>query len=638
MSVRVCLVALVVLAIAGSSQALKREDLSAAAQALVPPGKEGVAVKLKDGRVYMGELVEERDGKMVLRVTRGGISARRIIALGDIVDRKEGDVAPQLAIALAKLELNPDHSLSQKEYRAAILLFLEFLEKCGEANEAADIKTRCEAYMRELLLVRKGLEKVAGEWLTPVKAALRKFERLGEEMATLKKDRAFRKSEELQATYQTMQDERRAAARELPKLTKDRTETLLAQKDFIGAAEEINAFLHFWMDHVVGRGSKRDSDAENYGIKEMDFGYVLGLQKTIVNAYLKHVGKPKQPANVKVPPEMVYVPGGFLLMGDEQATAESHEFPMHIVYVTPFLIDKYEVSNAEYRKFVEFVERTREVWMEHKDAPPLKKHQAEGWEDKSLSGDDQPVVGVDWFDAYAYAQWAKKRLPTEAEWELAARGTDSRKFPWGNDIKNVTVNYPNGRKALAAEMDRQNPPRPPEQTGCSCFKKDLPPPPPTTLPEETWPVTAHVPAKAQKAIANDFLLWDKTFLSPYGLAHMGGNVAEWVHDWYDQDYYGKSPLIDPQGPDEGKTHVYRGGHYLSKTADELLAFRRGGAPARDKYGRRRRVHKRKKVAPTVGIRCVRAIEGADAGESIEDALSKASFEDLFAELKSVLAQ
>ncbi len=632
---RICCVVVVLIALCAPASAVKREALSAAAQALLPSAQESVAVKLKDGRVYIGEVVEETDTEVVMRITRGGVSARRSLPKAEIVDRKDSDVGPQFAAELAKLTLSRERSLSQKEYRDAIVLFLEFLNTCKGAEETDDIKTRCEAFMRELAMVLKGLEKVDGEWLTPVKAALRKFEFLGEQMATLKKDRNFRKSEELQAQHDKLQDERRAAARALPKLSKDRTETLLAQNDFLGAAEEINAFLQFWMQHVVRAGAKKDADEESYGIKEMDFGYILDLQKTIVNAYIKNGQPPKKPAALKVPDDMVYVPGGFLLMGNENAAAGEAAFPMHIVHVKPFLMDIHEVSNAQYREFVEFVERTREAWMEHKDAPPLKKHQAAGWDQKGLAGDAQPVVGVDWFDAYAYAQWAKKRLPTEAEWEFAARGMDSRSFPWGNEIKDATVNYPGGRAALAAEMDRQNPPRPPEQTGCSCFKKDLPPPPPTKLPEETWPVAAHVPAKAQKAIDNEYLQWNKTFVSPHGIVHMSGNAAEWVHDFHDADYYGRSPVSDPRGPEEAETHVHRGGHYRSKSADELACYHRGGAPARDKQGKKKRGEKAE-TEPVVGIRCVRAIEGADAGESVTDQVLKASFEELLSELKTVL--
>ena len=124
--------------------------------------------------------------------------------------------------------------------------------------------------------------------------------------------------------------------------------------------------------------------------------------------------KPQTP----VPPEgMVYVPGGNFLMGSDEAEVLSR--PAHFISVRPYFIDRTEVTNEQYRRFVEATGY---------DTPP-------SWKDGAIpAGEEQiPVTGVNWYDAAAYAAWAGKRLPTEAEWEFAARGADGRKYPWGND-------------------------------------------------------------------------------------------------------------------------------------------------------------------------------------------------------------
>jgi len=124
--------------------------------------------------------------------------------------------------------------------------------------------------------------------------------------------------------------------------------------------------------------------------------------------------RPKKPAP---PPGMIYVPGGELLMGREDG--DEYERPQHKVRVRPFFIDLYEVTCEEYKKFIDATKRR---------APP-------GWANGQYppGATRRPVTGVTWDDASEYAAWAGKRLPTEMEWEFAARGSDGRRYPWGNE-------------------------------------------------------------------------------------------------------------------------------------------------------------------------------------------------------------
>lgn len=134
------------------------------------------------------------------------------------------------------------------------------------------------------------------------------------------------------------------------------------------------------------------------------------------------------------PPEgMVYVPGGKFFMGRDGG--DDYERPRHEVAVTPFFIDKYEVTREEYQKFVEATGRAPSGWVGRKFSEGTGR-----W----------PVTGVNWADAVAYAQWAGKRLPTEAEWEYAARGADGRLYPWGNEWQAGLANADSStRKGMA---------------------------------------------------------------------------------------------------------------------------------------------------------------------------------------------
>jgi formylglycine-generating enzyme required for sulfatase activity len=204
---------------------------------------------------------------------------------------------------------------------------------------------------------------------------------------------------------------------------------------------------------------------------------------------------------------MVYVPAGEFLMGstDDYAYAGTEEKPQHTVYLDAFWIDRTEVTNAQYRQCV--------------DAGACEEPRC--WDEDELNAPDQPVVCVSWNDAQAYAVWAGGRMPTEAEWEKAARGTDGRIYPWGNSAPDCSkANY----------------------QGCEEYRP---------LPVGSHPDGA----------------------SPYAALDMAGNVYEWVADWYDVDYYSRSPDRNPQGPDTGRKRVVRGGSLYTSDRVVRCAYR-----------------------------------------------------------------
>ncbi len=240
--------------------------------------------------------------------------------------------------------------------------------------------------------------------------------------------------------------------------------------------------------------------------------------------------------------EMVLIPAGEFWMGaTEDAVQPVREFckknpksdycqfgqpdrdelPRHRVMLDAFYIDRFEVSNALFDKFVKATGRQTMAEIEGESA--VWRLQDGRWQRPQIKGatwrapngpgssaqPTHPVVQVSWFDAVAYCEWAGKRLPTEAEWEKAARGADGYRFPWGNEWDPTRLNGFRGGNSA-----------------------------PT--PVGTYPRGA----------------------SPYGVHDMAGNVWEWVADWYGEGYYKVSPAQNPPGPAEGKARVARGGSWL----------------------------------------------------------------------------
>ncbi len=210
-------------------------------------------------------------------------------------------------------------------------------------------------------------------------------------------------------------------------------------------------------------------------------------------------------AGLKKKSKSVVIPAGEFLMGTDDAREDA--FPEHKIYLDAYEIDCYEVTNAQYWEFLDYIKRTDDHSKCYKDEPSGKDHTPRFWENEYYNIPDYPVVRIDWYDAYAYAAWAGKRLPTEAEWEKAARGLDGRKFPWGNEWDPVRCN----------------------------------------LTGEPKPVGS---VESGKSI--------------YGCYDMAGSVYEWCADWYLNSYYAESPSKNPKGPNIGVRRVIRGGSRFSK--------------------------------------------------------------------------
>jgi len=242
--------------------------------------------------------------------------------------------------------------------------------------------------------------------------------------------------------------------------------------------------------------------------------------------------------------DMVFVPAGEFLMGNPAGSdGFEDERPQRRVFVSRFWIDRHEVTNSKYSDFVQATGHR---------APANSNPAATLWENtKPLSGiEHHPVVNVSWDDAGSYCLWVGKRLPTEAEWEKASRGTDGRKYPWGNEwdySKANSASYWASRTvefASGAEWDafwvKGEGARISKEKG---IKGEV-----LTLPVGSFPAG----------------------VSPYGLFDMAGNAGEWVQDWFDPNYYKSASLSDPPGPAKGAVKAMRGGSWL-KPARSLRA-------------------------------------------------------------------
>jgi len=264
--------------------------------------------------------------------------------------------------------------------------------------------------------------------------------------------------------------------------------------------------------------------------------------------------------------KMVLIPAGEFLMGTDpseipelvqfvkqwfpkaEASWFEDETPRHTVYVDAFYMDAYEVTNQQYKKFVQATG--------HKEPEGFGIDRIEGgevylksgfkpWDDRNYNEDNQPVVCVSWKDAKAYAEWAGKRLPTEAEWEYSARGgLAGKRYAWGDDWP-----PPKGSGNFADET----------------LKKAFPSCKIIDGYDDGYVYTAPVGSYKPNG---------------YGLYDMAGNVWEWCADWYDKKYYANSPKSNPTGQSSGSYRVLRGGSWSIHDVPALrTALRFGDVPS-----------------------------------------------------------
>jgi formylglycine-generating enzyme required for sulfatase activity len=231
---------------------------------------------------------------------------------------------------------------------------------------------------------------------------------------------------------------------------------------------------------------------------------------------------------------LALIPSGFFIMGSNKSLED--EAPEHRVYLDAYWMDKYEVSAENFAEFLNAVDNVKGYYLDNKFGTLFFKdrfHPRPGLE-------NHPVNNVTWLAANDYCKWRKKRLPTEAEWEKAARGASAQVFPWGNT--------------------------PPSAALARYFQ--------TWSKEEKHQVMVPVQALAEGR-------------SPFGMHNMAGNVKEWVDDWYDREYYKEqSEYANPRGPIGGEFKVVRGGSWRDLKGFIYSTFRNSGNPKSrmDDYG------------------------------------------------------
>jgi len=256
-------------------------------------------------------------------------------------------------------------------------------------------------------------------------------------------------------------------------------------------------------------------------------------------------GWPETWTNPKDGSVMRFIPRGEFIMGSTPADIEAaqnmdaegprfpllDEAPQFRLFVPAFYMSVFDVTNEQFARFLSEMHPGRalfDLWVQTAERLLLPSHEGEPY--RAVAGFERhPAVQITWFGAQAYCRWAGLRLPTEVEWEKAARGTDARLFPWGNEWHDDHLRWHGGTRG---ENE-------------------------TTAPVDAYPQGC----------------------SPWGICQMAGNVEEWCEDWYDPAAYKEHASGSRRSPHEGSQRVLRGGNCLRRNRLEFrCAMRRASAP------------------------------------------------------------
>ena len=278
----------------------------------------------------------------------------------------------------------------------------------------------------------------------------------------------------------------------------------------------------------------------------LTFALILLTVATSVQA-AEFVGKDGAP--------MVLIQEGPFLRGSAEGQGDLDEHPQRTITLSSFYIDRYEVTNRRYQAFLKATQ--------HRTPEHCCDFSYNLWKGTEIDAKllDHPVVNVDWHDAVTYCTWVGKRLPTEAEWEKAARGIEGREYPWGNRHDRMRANgvsYWSGTDFGSADEAK------------------------------IWwggeNGAGVIAAKGVQSILTVPVTELEKGATLTGLMHMAGNVWEWTADWYDPKSYENVEERNPKGPEGGEFKVHRGGSWLNHRGLLRSAVRDGSRPSMRNHG------------------------------------------------------